>query len=140
MENTMSKNQIVEAFNKHFMEFLVDIERVFPNDNDIITTRKTISKSMLLMSKSIIRMFYESFVLQYRNEIEKGDLNFFIEKDYRSSNIIPIDNEDVFSKIDSLRGPIKNMSDEEKGKIIKYLQNLTKLSDIYITLRKGGKK
>jgi len=140
MANTMTKNQIVEAFNKHFMEFLVDIERVFPNDNEIITTRKTISKSMLLMSKSIIRMFNECFVLHYRNEIEKGDLNFFIEKDYRSSNIIPIDNEDVFSKIDSLRGPIKNMSDEEKAKIIKYLQNLTKLSDIYITLRKGGKK
>jgi hypothetical protein len=140
MTNTMSKNQIIEAFNKHFMEFVLDIERVFPTDNEIISTRKNISKSMLLMSKSIIRLFHDSFVLNYRDEIQKGDLNFFIEKDYRSSNLIPIDNENVFLKIDSLRQPIKNMSDDDKGKIIKYLQNLTYLSDIYITLRKGGKK
>jgi hypothetical protein len=140
MVNNMNKNQIVDAFNKHFMEFVLDIERVFPNDNDIISTRKNIRGSILLSSKSIIRLFHESFVLNYRNEIEKGDLNFFIEKDYRSSDIIPIDNEDVFVKIDSLREPIKNMSENDKTKIIKYLQNLTQLSDIYNSLRKGGKK
>ena len=27
MENSMTKNQVVEAFNKHFMEFILDIER-----------------------------------------------------------------------------------------------------------------
>jgi hypothetical protein len=140
MENSMTKNQVVEAFNKHFMEFIVDIERVFPNDTDIVSTRKNISKSMLLMSKSIIRMYHECFVMHYSNEINNGDLNFFVEKDYRANNTIPINNDDVFEKIDSLREPIKNMSQENKDKIIKYLQNLKQLSDIYNNLRKVNKK
>jgi hypothetical protein len=67
-------------------------------------------------------------------------LNFFVEKDYRANNTIPINNDDVFEKIDSLREPIKNMSQENKDKIIKYLQNLKQLSDIYNNLRKVTKK
>ena len=140
MENSMSKNQVIETFNKHFTEFIIDIERVFPNDPDIASTRKNISKSMMLMPKSIIRMYHDCFVTPYGTEIDNGDLNFFVEKDYRSGNIIPINNDDVFEKIDSLREPIKNMSQENKDKIIKYLQNLKQLSDIYNNLRKPNKK
>ena len=31
----MNKDQIIEAFNNHFIEFISDIEKVFPNDTDV---------------------------------------------------------------------------------------------------------
>jgi len=133
----MNKNQITETFNKHFMEFIIDIERVFPNDTDIMSTRKTISKSLVLMPKTLIRMFNDYFVTMYSNEIESGDLNFFIENDYRTKHgYKETDDVWVLDKIDILRGPIRNMSEEDKAKVVQYLKNLKKLSDLYNGYRK----
>jgi hypothetical protein len=133
----MNKNQITETFNKHFMEFIIDVERVFPNDTDIMSTRKTISKSLVLMPKTLIRMFNDYFVAMYSNEIDNGDLNFFIENNYRTKHgYKETDDVWVLDKIDILREPIRNMSDEDKAKVVQYLKNLKKLSDLYNSFRK----
>jgi hypothetical protein len=134
----MNKNQIIETFNKHFMDFIIDIERVFPDDMDIITSRKTLNKSLILMPKVLIRMFNDSFVQFYSDQIENGDLDFFIENDYRTKHGYK-DGDEVWAldKIDVLREPIRKMSNEDKEKVIQYLKNLKKLSDLYNNLRKG---
>lgn len=133
----MNKNQIIDTFNKHFMEFIIDIERVFPEDNDIMTMRKSLNKSLMLLPKTLIRMFNDYFVTSYSNEIENGDLTFFIENDYRTKHgYSPTDEVWVINKIDILREPVRNMSDEDKEKVIQYLKNLKKLSDLYNNLRK----
>jgi hypothetical protein len=134
----MNKNQIIETFNKHFMEFIVDIERVFPNDTDITTMRKSLSKSLMLMPKTLIRMFNDSFVQIYSSEIENGDLNFFIENNYRTKHgYKETDNVWVLDKIDILRAPIRDMDAEEKTKVVQYMKNLKKLSDLYNNVRKS---
>lgn len=128
----MNKSQIVEAFNKHFIEFVIDIERVFPNDTDIMSTRKTINKSLVIMPKSIIKMFNENFVKLYSDKIDEGDISFFINNDYRKSHGYK-ENDQVWGldKIESLREPVKNMNDDDKQKVVKYLQNLKKLTELY---------
>lgn len=137
----MNKNQIIDTFNKHFMEFIIDIERVFPTDIDIMSTRKSLSKSLILMPKVLIRMFNDYFVMLYSNEIENGDLNFFIENDYRKKHgYKETDDVWVIDKIDILREPVRNMKLEEKEKVIQYLKNLKKLSDLYNNLRKTNLK
>ena len=133
----MNKSQVIDTFNKQFMEFIIDIERVFPNDTDITSTRKSISKSLMIMPKTLIRLFNDHFVSIYSNEIENGDLGFFIENDYRKKHGYK-ENEDVWvlDKIDILRKPVQNMSPDEKIKVIQYMKNLKKLSDLYNTLKK----
>ena len=133
----MNKNQVIEAFNNHFMEFIKDIERVFPDDKDLVSTRKTINKTLIIMPKTLIRMFNDSFVNFYSNEIEQGDLDFFIKNDYKTRHGYK-ENDDpwILEKIDSLRDPVRNMPAQDKLKVIKYLQNLKKLSDLYNGLRK----
>jgi len=134
----MNKNQIIETFNKHFMDFIIDIERVFPDDMDIMTSRKTLNKSLILMPKVLIRMFNDSFVQFYSEQIDNGDLDFFIQNDYRSKHGYKATDEVwALDKIDVLREPIRKMSDEDKEKVIQYLKNLKKLSDLYNNLRKG---
>jgi hypothetical protein len=133
----MNKNQVIEAFNNHFIEFISDVERVFPNDTDITLARKTMSKTFVLLPKLLIRMFHEYFVLVYSKEIDAGDLNFFVENDYRNKHGYKEDEEAwVLEKIDCLRGPVRNMTEEEKLKVIRYLQNLKKLSELYTSLKK----
>ena len=132
----MNKSQVVDAFNKHFIEFVIDIERVFPNDTDIMSTRKTINKALTLMPKALIKMFNDNIVKLYSKQIEEGDISFFIDNDYRKTHGYKED-EQVWAldKIESLRQPVKNMNVEEQQKVLKYLQNLKKLTELYIQLK-----
>jgi len=136
----MNKSQIVDTFNKHFMEFINDIECVFPDDKDITSTKKTISKTLMIMPKIVIKMFNEHIVSFYSKEIENGDIGFFITNDYRKKHGYK-ENDDVWilDKIDVLRKPIENMNIDEKAKVIQYMKNLKKLSDMYNISSKSKK-
>jgi hypothetical protein len=66
--------------------------------------------------------------MPYRQQIEAGDINFFLTKDY-SSDLARNDNADkIMESIDRLRKPIKDMSLENQAKTMKYIQNLCKLA------------
>jgi hypothetical protein len=86
------------------MEFIIDIERVFPNNVDIMSARKSLTKSLIVMPKLLIRMFNDYLDMLYSTEIENGDLNFFIENDYRkkhgykeTDDVWVIDKIDIFN-------------------------------------------
>ena len=132
----MNKSQVVDAFNKHFIEFIIDIERVFPNDTDIMSTRKTINKAITLMPRALIKMFNENIVKLYSKQIEEGDISFFIDNNYRKTHGYKEDDQVwALDKIESLREPVKNMNNDEQQKVLKYLKNLKKLTELYIQLK-----
>jgi rubrerythrin len=84
------------------------------------------------MPRALIKMFNEHFVKLYSNQIENGDISFFIENDYRKQHGYKEDDQVwALDKIESLRQPVKNMSEEEKKKVVKYLQNLKKLAELF---------
>lgn len=130
----MDKIQILGAFNDHFIQFVEDIQIVFPDNLDIATFRTALTKIRKANPRLIITGFKEHVAEIYRKEIEKGNINFFIDTDYKShliENGIQSSNM-ILEKIDCLREPVRNMNHAEQQKVIKYLQNLTKLSDMYI--------
>jgi hypothetical protein len=132
----MDKNQVVETFNNHFIEFLVDVERVFPENSDITLARKTLLKSNTVLPKLLIKLFNEYFVKIYSKEIDAGDLDFFVYNDYREKHgYKPDEDAWVLNKIDCLREPIKLMNPEDKSKVLQYIQNLKKLSLLYYSLK-----
>lgn len=128
----MDKSQILKGFNEHFTEFVEDIERVFPDDNDIATVKTAFVQMRKANPKLIIKAFNEYFLNKYRAEIESGNINFFINKDYNSDlSNMGGDSDYILKKIDVLREPVKNMKDEDQQKVVKYIQNLSKLCDVY---------
>jgi hypothetical protein len=132
----MDKTQILSAFNTHFLEFIADVQRVFPQDKDIATALNSIQLAKKMNPRLIIMAFKEHFATKYRAEILAGDLDFFINNDYNKDlseiKLGPIGSPSVIlEKIDCLREPVKQMPAEEQQKVIKYLQNLTKLCDLY---------
>lgn len=123
-------SQILSAFNDHFTEFVDDIKRVFPNDVDIATAANALAKLRKANPKIIIMAFKQFVSSPYKKEIESGEIDFFINKDY-SQDIGGDSASLILSKIDLLRKPVSEMNESEQEKVIKYLQNLTKLADLY---------
>ena len=79
----MDKTQILAAFNDHFIQFVEDIQLVFPDNTDIASVSLALGKLRKANPRLLIMSFKEHVVSGYRNEIEKGDINFFITNDYQ---------------------------------------------------------
>jgi len=124
----MTSNSIPSIFNKHFGEFLDDIQNVFPDDIDIRKAKNAVNAIRKTNPKLLIR-FWKKYVAEpYRSEIEQNNVDFFITKDY-SQDLSKTDNSNnIMEIIDRLREPIKTMSPENQTKTMKYIQNLSKLS------------
>lgn len=130
----MDKTQILSAFNDHFMQFVQDIQLVFPENSDIATVSLALGKLRKANPRLLIMSFKEHVVSGYRKEIEEGDINFFINNDYQNdlNNIGVGSSNQILEKIDCLREPVRDMNTNDQAKVIKYMQNLLKLSDMYM--------
>ena len=125
---------ILTAFNDHFMEFVNDIISVFPSDADILSAKNSFTLIRKANPKMIIKIWHKYVVEKYESAIESGDISFFINKDY-SDDLTNADNsEKITEAIDRLRNPVKMMTSEDQQKVMKYIQNLKKLSTIYQSL------
>jgi len=130
----MTTPTLLTAFNDHFMEFVNDIHEVFPDDVDILSAKNSFSMVRKMNPKLLIKSWDSLVVGKYQSAIEAGDLSFFMNKDYtRDLQDVPNNPnaERIVSAIDRLRTPIKSMSQDNQAKIIKYIQNLTKISNLY---------
>ena len=127
----MNKAQILKGFNDHFMELVLDIERVFPDDNDISTVKNSFIELRKANPKLVIKVFKEQIYDIYNNQIEEGNIDFFINKNYQKDIGNIADSEYILNKINILRDPVRNMDKNEQEKVIKYMQNLSKLCNIY---------
>ena len=126
-----SQSNILTAFNDHFVDFISDVQSVFPEDADVLTAKNSLIMIRKANPKMIIKIWKIYIVDKYKQQIESGDISFFIEKDY-GNDLSKIDNVGkIMEGIDRLRGPIKEMTHENQQKTMKYIQNLTKLSIVY---------
>jgi hypothetical protein len=121
-------SNILIAFNDHFLEFINDVQSVFPDDPDILAAKNALIMIRKANPKMIVKIWKTFIADKYKSQIEANDISFFLEKDY-SGDISKTQNSDkIMDSIDRLRGPIKNMGPENQEKVMKYIQNLTKLS------------
>ena len=123
-------NNILTAFNDHFIEFVNDVHCVFPDDADILSTKNALTTIRKLNPRMIVKIWNSFIVSKYKSEIEAGNIEFFINKDYSQDVSVTSNSDKIMESIDRLRDPIKNMSLENQAKVMKYIQNLTKLSQL----------
>jgi hypothetical protein len=121
-------SNFVTIFNDHFNEFVNDIQSVFPDDADILTAKNALLAIRKANPKLIVRIWIKYVYNPYKEQIESGNIAFFLVKDY-ANDLARNDNSDkIMESIDRLRSPIKNMSPENQAKTMKYIQNLSKLA------------
>ncbi len=123
---------IVSAFNKHFMELVDDICDVFQDDVDIQMAKNSFILVKKANPKLLIRSWDMFVVQKYHQEIVDGKIEYFLQKDYREDLELGGNNtKQIVDAIDRLRAPIRSMNKSEQDKILKYLQNLCKLTLIF---------
>lgn len=128
----MDKTTILKAFNNQFEEFLEDVEVLFPDNNDIKTTKTGLTMLRKANPKMIVSVWYRHICIKYEDEIEKENLEYFLTKDYSSD--LKMDEgaaNKVLDGIDKIRVPLRQLDEENKKKAIQYLKNLNQLSKIY---------
>ena len=125
-------NNILTAFNDHFFEFVSDVQSVFPNDTDILTAKNALLLVRKANPKLIVKIWKSHVVGKYRDEIQAGNIDFFLKKDYSLDVAGDVNQDKIMESINRLRSPIQQMSPENLEKTMKYIQNLTKLSEICI--------
>lgn len=132
-----NSSTVLTAFNDHFMEFVSDIQSVFPDDHDILASKNAFISIRKINPKLFIRVWSEYVVGKYRNEIEAGNIDYFINKDYSQDVMDSPNSKKIIMSIDRLRNPVKEMNKENKKKSMGYIQNLTKLCSIYANMTDG---
>lgn len=129
---SIDNKTILDGFNQHFIEFMTDIQRIFPDEEDILRAKNSILSISRLDNKLLIIIWKHYVIGKYENQIINGDIDFFVNKDY-SEDLQKMGSsaEKIMESINGLRSKIKNMSMDNKEKTICYMQNLTKLSSMY---------
>lgn len=127
----MNNSDLLAAFNNHIIDFFDDVVRIFPDNSDIKLARTTLITMRKANPKLIIRIWKDYIFDKYNDEINNGNIQFFIEKDYSDDVKYTGNTATILEKIATLRNPIKEMSTENLNKTIKYIQNLSKLCALY---------
>lgn len=125
------KSIILKGFNTHFFEFLDDVACIIENNSDILTSKiffETIKKANPTI---LIKYWYIYVYLPYKDIIDNGNVEFFINKDYDEDVSLLQNVEEVMKGINNIKIYIKNMSKKNQEHSMKYIQNLSKLSFIY---------
>jgi hypothetical protein len=119
---------IATIFNDHFTEFINDISNVFPDNVKIMSAKNALSTIRRANPKMIIKIWINYVATPYKTQIERGDISFFLEKDYSMDLGDYAQSDNIMEYIHMLREPIRNMGHENQAKAMKYIQNLSKIS------------
>lgn len=125
------KKLILKTFNDQFGEFMNDISIMFPGDVDIRTSKTSLGLLRKANPKLLIGIWDTYISSKYSKEIDSGNLSFFFEKDYTEDMTNMENAQQVLIAINRLRDPISKMDDSNQAKVVKYLQNLKKLCELY---------
>jgi hypothetical protein len=123
-------SNILTAFNDHFLEFVNDVQSIFPEDPDILLAKNALIAIRKANPKMIVKIWKSYIADKYKDKIKENDISFFLDKDYSSDVSYVPGSDKIMDSINRLRQPIKNMSPENQLKSMKYIQNLTKLSEL----------
>ena len=75
---------LLTVFNDHFAEFVSDIQSVFPDDPDILTAKNSLLAIRKANPKLLVKIWIKYVYSPYKGQIDNGDINFFLTKDYAS--------------------------------------------------------
>lgn len=127
----MDQKTLLKAFNDHFDEFVNDIVTIFPDNMDIRSAKSSIQLLRKANPKMLIGIWNSYISSKYSQQIDAGDISFFIDNDYTDDVSGMESSTQIMEAVDKLRQPIRDMGDDNREKTMKYIQNLKKICDLY---------
>jgi len=128
-------SSFLSAFNIHLLELLEDLKRLYPDDINIKTAIRLVATLKKANPKMLLKGWKISVNDEYRKQIEEGDFDFFLNKAYDRDigGDLKQSSSQILEAIKLIKLKFRDMNEENRKKTIKYVQNLTKLCDLYFT-------
>ena len=102
-----------------------------PGNTDIKEAIDVFSLLRKSNPKLLPRIWHQRVASVYADEINRGDTEFFVTKDY-TSDIVNVDHPDnhrrISDAIDNLREPVSHMSEHDKQSILAHVKLLCDMS------------
>jgi hypothetical protein len=113
----------LEKFNTTFNEFIDDIIRIFPNDEELKMYKAALRTAVCLNDKMIINIFNETIVNNYESQLLSRDETFFLNYDY--TEVVSNDYIAILNKIKKCWSLI---NENDRNNVWKYFKVLILLS------------
>jgi ATP phosphoribosyltransferase len=127
----MNHPLVLSTFITQLDECLEDISKVYSSDARFIRCKLYLDTLKKTNPRMIITAWKTHVADKYEERILAGDIDYFLNKDYTQE--LPMYNPTIEQSIQDLRKAIQSMSEENKTKSIQYIQNLCKLSKLYVS-------
>lgn len=128
----MDKISLSKAFSTHFIEFLNEMTILFPKNVEIRTFKTAVSQIKRVNPSKLIKTWYNVVTVPFKDEIYVENFSFFELKDYATDlKNTYYDNDGIYKFIEEMKRSTLKMSNDNKKKTMKYLSNLTKMSEMY---------
>lgn len=136
MDSASKKKIIMSSCLDQMFQLFDDILIVLPNDSDIMAAKVYVSGIKKANPKLILSSWHSTVTLKYKKQIDNGDYDFAINKDYNDdiNNYYDTNSNDYkyFEKmIEKIREVVKKLDDNNRQKLIKYVQNISNLTTLY---------
>ncbi len=118
---------IVTAFNSLLDQFMTELSRLFPGDNQL-RTYHTFANGMAAVHPASLIRYFRATVLPYKSQIEARDAQFFLRKDYTEE--MAAHGTDVIESM-RLKDLWCSMSDQSKQTSFEYLHKLVSLAELH---------
>jgi len=128
----MDNSLIMNTFLTQMDECLEDISKVYSVDNRFVKCKLYYEGVKKSNPKMIMTVWKNMVTDKYGEQIEEGNIQFFLEKNYKEDAPGILYTPTVDNTIQEIREAIKTMSEENKTISLKYIQNLCKLSKLYV--------
>jgi len=130
----LDKSTVLKGFNTHFFNFIDDVISIIPENSSIQEARTFFEITKKANATVLIKLWYSNVYLPYASVIDTGDISFFFDKNYEEDVVYIQNSREILQAIDSIREPIRGLSEENKEKCKEYIQILCKLSTLYSSL------
>jgi hypothetical protein len=132
----MSKKQLLrKTFNSQIMDFAEDMRKVFPEESDLIIFQDSMATAKKAKPDMLIEIWNSHIIPKYGTDIIEGNVQALIDRDYtdhvENAGICDEHVEKIKKKMGVFKNYIVKMDNENRQKVLGYLQNLTKLCDAY---------
>ena len=126
----MNHPLVLSTFISQLDECLEDISKVYSEDSRFIRCKLYLDTLKKSNPRMIITTWKTQVTDKYEEHILAGDIDFFLNKDYtQETGYTPT----MDQALQDLRKAIQTMSEENKTKSLQYIQNLCKLSKLYVS-------
>jgi len=130
--NNINKTHILKIFKIQLKQFITEVIEWFPQEDDI----KSLNTIVLTFCKynplKLIEIWNYYISMPYMEMINKGDFNYFENKNYSNDfKDLKGNASYVLQSYNKMRASISKLSNDKKLMAMKYTQILSKLSSIY---------